>query len=110
MATKAFWFPSQTGSYSVKAGNVRLKIWYDNATDVNIDTNARIKKIGALKIPLEIKPSSNDYRFGSMAIDFENTANVFETQLIIQESKRDETYLDVYIEGTLFWRGILDSM
>ena len=108
MATKAFWFPSQTGSYSVKAGDVRLKIWYDYASDVNTDTNARIKKIGALKIPLEVTPSSNQFRFGSISIDFENTANIFETQSIVVESKRKETYLDIYIDGSLYWRGVID--
>lgn len=107
MADKTFWFPSQSGTYDLPSGKtLQIKIWYSNASTVNVDTNAYIVDLGALDIPFEVQ-DSQQFRLAAWKVTFENTNNIFETQAIVTDSKRKETYMSFIVDGSEIWRGMV---
>jgi hypothetical protein len=114
MANQNFWFPSQAGSYSLPNGdNLQIQIFYDDGTAAsNTDTDGHILKLHDLKLPLEVDPANQGFRFASMAITFTNdiydaTNNIFEQYDILNETYSLDTYIIININGSEFWRGMI---
>lgn len=114
MADQNFWFPSQTGSIHTKAGNLRIKIYYDDGGGAsNTDVGADVRKLSPLDIPFEISPSGSSYRLPSMQITFNNpvydaTNNVFEQYSILNGTYDKDTFIKIYLDGSEKWHGIID--
>ena len=108
--TENFWFPSQTGTYTLPSGDtLRICIYYDRASaDANTDTDAELEKLTPLDIPLEVSSSAQSHRFSSIQFSFINIDNVFETESILLDAKKNETFCDIYFNGSLYWRGLVE--
>lgn len=106
MAEVAYYFPSSTGSYTTASGSIRIKFWY-TAAAASTDVAASISKIAPLQIPLEVSPGS--FRYSHTKIKFQYNAGI-ETMLsnIETNSKQNMTFVDILIDGALYWRGLLD--
>ena len=105
MATLAHYLPSSTGSYTTQSGEIRLKFWYNWGTDTNNNVAAKINKLGKLKIPLEVTPSDQSFRFASMKIKFEYHSDL---DSLATAAKTIDVFCDVIKDGNLFWRGLVD--
>ncbi len=107
MADKTFWFPSQSGSYNLPTGKtLQIKIYYSNASTVNVDTDTLLEDLDRLEFPFEIAADKN-FRLARWKFSFLNIDDVFENEDIILNSKRNETFMDVLVDGLLFWRGLV---
>ena len=77
MAETNFHFPSSTGYYATPAGNIRIKIFYDDTSTTNTNVAAELEKIGPLDY--EFSVDNTDGRFSQLKLTFLNINNVFET-------------------------------
>ena len=114
MALQNFWFPSSTGGYETPAGSVRINIHYNTGAGAsNTDIDCRLLKLSALDMPFEVDPSEGDFRFPAMDITFNNppydtTNNMFEQYSILNGSYETRLFVDFYLNGSVFWQGIID--
>lgn len=120
-ADRIFWFPSQTGSIPSQAGDIRIKIWYNDAglgspSNTNM-SDCGIIKIGAIDFPFNITPSGTvadaEYRHASCEIVLENarydaTNNYFEQYSVLNSTYALETFVAIYKDGSEYWRGVID--
>jgi len=110
MAVKEWYFPSSTGNYKLPSGkDIRIRIYYNDTTSYSKNMASQIIGIYDLKIPLEVQPSSQTFRFAFLKIEFDNINNEFETESILNSNKIDEIFIDIYIDNQIFWQGILDN-
>ncbi len=111
MADQNYWFPNESGDpYDLPSGDtMKFCIYYDDGGGASdTDTDAMLHKLKPLDMPFEITPSSAAMRFASMGMVFHNTDDVFEDEDILNETYKDDTYIDVYLNGSIIWRGMID--
>lgn len=108
MAVKEWWFPSSTGNWKSPGGDYRIRIWYNDSSSYSKDMLSGIKRLADLHIPLENDPSGQQFRHAYLKIELENHNDEFETESLLNVSKKNETFIDLYRNGTLFWTGLLD--
>jgi len=110
MADQNYHFPASGSTYTLPDGRtLYIKIYYDTGGGAtNTDTGALIKRISNLKIPLEVASSAQKFRHASMDIEFWNTGGVFEDEDILNTTYPYDTFIDIQINGSLFWRGVID--
>lgn len=114
MAFQNFWFPSQTTGYETHSGSVRINIHYNTGAGAsNTDIDCRLLKLSPLDMPFEVSPSEGTFRFPSIDFTFNNpiydaTNNIFEQYSILNETYKNELLVDFYIDGSVFWQGIID--
>jgi len=106
---KTYWFPSQTGSYVTSSGSLRFKLWTDSVPDTNININAHCHNVKPINIPLEVDSGNSKFRFASTKITFKYHTDI-ETMLswFDSEDYTDQIFLDIIMDGSLYWRGILN--
>ena len=113
MEDENFWFPSKTGGYTTAAGSVRINIHYDKNAANETNIGCELLKLSALDMPFEINPSANTFRFPAITFTFYNqeydsSNNFFEQYSILNETYKNELFVDVYIDGAIIWQGIVD--
>ncbi len=108
MAAVNFHFPSSAGNYKTPVGNVYFLIWYDDTTGSDTDVNLDALKIGKLKYKIDVDISKQKQRFSSIAISFENKNNFFETSGILNSAKKNAIFMEMHIDGSVFFNGVLD--
>jgi len=114
MAFQNFWFPSQTTGYDTLGGSIRFNIKYDTgAGAANTNVAALLLKMSALDMQFEVSPSNESFRHPSITLTFANlpydtTNNLFEQYSILNETYEFELFVDLYIDGIIFWKGIID--
>lgn len=108
MPNKYFHFPSSSDSYSMPSGDsIRFKIYYSDTADSNTDSNVDLIDISQLNYPFETDPSDSDMRFADISLKFKNTSNWFETSGILNANKKNETFIQIYKNGNIFFDGKL---
>jgi len=106
--TNIYYFPGNALHYDAKAGEIFFRIWYtfdwDNA--ISIDTDCL--NLESLNIPLEVDPGAKTFRYANMKVTFAYSA-LIESMLadIIAQGKQESTFIDMYIDGDIYWRGML---
>jgi hypothetical protein len=110
MAAQYFHFPTSATTYKLPSGDtLRFRLWYDDGTALsNTDTNVKLLKCGNLDIPLEITPSSQTFRFSKIKLEFENTSDRFDTGDIFDVTYSNDTYFELYLNGSLYFYGMVD--
>lgn len=114
MADQNFWFPSQTGSIYTPAGDLRIKIYYDDGTAAsNTDVGADDVKLSNLEMPFEVDSGDQSFRFSSINITFNNpiydsSNNVFEQYSVFNSTYNKATFVKLYLDGSEIWHGIID--
>lgn len=108
MTTYAYWFPAPTSTYKAKVGDINFMIWYTRDYNSAVYINTDCLDIESLNIPLEVDPSNQSFRYSNMKIKFKYNF-VIEAMLadIISQGKQNTTYIDMLINGSLYWRGLL---
>ncbi len=108
MAAVNYHFPSSTGTYKTPSGNVYFLIWYDDTTGSDTDANLDALTIGKLKYKIDVDISKQKQRFSFLSVSFENKDNFFETSGILNSLKKNAIFMKMYIDGSLFFDGLLD--
>ena len=105
-----YWFPEYPTKHKTPAGEIQIKYWFTSSTTHNY-TMGDILEIGPLNIQLgEISPSDKTFRFSDCTFVFANTNNIFETSSsIFGALKATGSFVDLYLDGVVFWRGSVDA-
>jgi hypothetical protein len=114
MSFQNFWFPSQTGGYNSSAGSLRFNIKYSTGgAATNTDVNVDLQDISDLDLPFEVSSTTQSFRHPSLSLTFANTPynstnNKFEQYSILNATYKTKLLIDVYVDGSIFWKGIVD--
>ena len=111
MADQTFHFPASGQTHILPDGRtLYIKIYYDSgggATNTNTDTY--LNKISPLKFDMDMDLSSDELRFNYLDIEFYNIGDVFENEAIINAAYDEETFIEIEIDGSLWWKGVMDQ-
>ncbi len=106
MAETRFYIPGSTSGIWTPAGTLKLEIFY-SGNDQSTDLDVPILRVSPIRYQFEVDPSAKKYRFGTVKIRLFNKDNLIESSGILNSSKRDETFLRLYLNNAVFFTGIL---
>lgn len=107
MPTANFHFPAQSGTYDSPVGQVYIKIYYEDDANSNTDSNVKLHRLGKMRFPFEVDPAQQKFRLSDFTLSFFNDNDFFETSGVLNEAKRDITYMLIEIDGVTKWHGRL---
>ncbi|MDD5231527.1 MAG: hypothetical protein PHC43_09380 [Candidatus Marinimicrobia bacterium] len=106
--TNIYYFPGNALHYDAKVGEIFFRIWYTFDWDNAIEIDTDCLNLESLNIPLEADPGAKTFRYANMKVTFAYSA-LIENMLadIIAQGKREATFIDMYIDGDIYWRGMM---
>lgn len=106
MAYRSIYFPSSTTGWQSPVGSIRVKFYYVYSSELSVNDDAPIIKIQPIEIPLEADPSDQTFRFDSMKITF-GYSSIFDNDAVMRYAP-NATWMDIYIDGSLYWKGLVN--
>lgn len=115
MATQNLYIPSSSGSYKCGAGDVRLRIYYACGSTVSTTFDSPFEFIGKLQFDFSQRPGDLKATLSSCKVRFYNRNNIWETHaggnsIFSHASDKNQIFLDIIIDGSVFWSGLLDIL
>lgn len=103
-----YYLPGGSSYYAAKSGNIMFKIWYDEDWVDEVAINTDCLNIESLNIPLEVDTAGKSFRYANMKVTFAYSS-LIESMLsdIVSNVAKNKTFIDMYIDGSLYWRGLM---
>lgn len=111
MANQNYHFPASGQTYTLPDGRtLYINIYYDDGGAAgNTDSDTLLNKLFPLKFDMDMDLSNDELRFNYLDIEFYNIGNVFEDEDIINSTYDEETFIEIEIDGSLWWKGVMDQ-
>lgn len=113
MATRTFYFPSSTSTFTVAGNTYRIEIIHTIAGVTNYTHDCGIipsMDEFVLDLTFEVSPQDQTFKFPSIKLKFFNLNNIFESPNPVFDWTNQEfqTYVRILRNGSAFWYGIVN--
>lgn len=99
----------ETDQYDTKFGTVQVKFKYEHNVSLTQSISALITDIKPIDIPLETSAANQEMRYASTKIIFRKDDSIGTVLDNIKiDEKENETFVEVYVDGSIYWKGLLD--
>ena len=106
MAFRSIYFPSSTTGYNTPIGSIRIRFYYYYTSELTVNDDAALLDIKPIEIPLESGPSEQSYRFDSVKLTFAYSS-IFDNAAVMHHAP-NATWCDIYIDGAIYWKGVVN--